>query len=64
MTPPRPAQTDEQQTALARYMFAVGFHDGAQQAFHREPTDNTARLRDLAVIRLAAAKRALLGDGS
>jgi hypothetical protein len=58
---PRPAQTDEQQTALTRFWHAQGFFDGAHQAFQREPSDHTARLRELAVLRLARAKRELLG---
>jgi hypothetical protein len=37
--------------------------DGCQEAFRREPGDSTAKLRELAVIRLAKAKRELLDGG-
>jgi hypothetical protein len=58
------ARPDLKNSLTAKFFFALGFHDGAQQAFHREPSDSTAKLRDLAVIRLAKAKRELLDGGA
>jgi hypothetical protein len=59
-----PGAGKELSTNLSKFWYALGLLDGAQQAFHREPSDNTAKLRDLAVVRLARAKRDLLGERS
>jgi hypothetical protein len=63
MKTPRTDQPDAE-TLTARYWHARGVYDGCQKAFQVSPSDDTAKLRNIAVMRLAAAQKALLGEVS
>jgi hypothetical protein len=63
MTKPTPEPFADPDTLAARYWYALGVHGEASAAFAAAPSDDNAKRRDRALVRLAAARKQLLGDG-